>query len=316
MLHFFWWRFISLLFSLAFASIVIFFILDTLPGDPAAFMLGLNATEETIGALREKLHLDVSAVRRYFIWIGSLLTGDFGMSHTYQVPVWELIKERIFVSFPLAFYALLLSIFIGFPLGVLAAQCNQTFLGTVIIGTNQLGVSVPEFWFAILLVFIFSILLSWFPSGGFPGWSEGFLPVMKSLFLPAVALSFSRLSVLARVVRFSLQEAMSQDYFRTALAKGVPRSRAIWYHALRNAIIPLISILGLQFSSLLAGAIVIENVFFLPGLGRLVFQAVTQRDLIVVRGVVMLITFAVIVVTFLVELSCAALDPRLRKRIC
>ena len=182
------------------------------------------------------------------------------------------------------------------------------------MGATQLGIAVPNFWFAILMVIVFAINLGWFSAGGFPGWDAGILAVIKALTLPAVALALPQASILARVMRSSLLDTLSEDYIRSARAKGLSRRQVMWRHALRNAMIPVLTIIGLQFSFLLAGAIIIENVFFLPGLGRLVFQAITQRDLIVVESVVMLLVFAVVLVNFIVDLAYAWVDPRLRER--
>ncbi|MGI9388719.1 MAG: ABC transporter permease, partial [Boseongicola sp.] len=177
----------------------------------------------------------------------------------------------------------------------------------------QLGVAVPNFWFAMLMVLVFAINLRWFSAGGFPGWDEGLLPGLKALTLPAISLALPQASILARVMRSALLDTLSEDFMRTARAKGLTRSQALWRHALRNALIPVLTIIGLQFSFLLAGAIIIENVFFLPGLGRLIFQSISQRDLIVVESVVMLLVFAVIVINFAVDVAYAAVDPRLRR---
>ncbi|MDB5455288.1 MAG: ABC-type dipeptide/oligopeptide/nickel transport system, permease component, partial [Caulobacter sp.] len=179
---------------------------------------------------------------------------------------------------------------------------------------TQLGVALPNFWFAMLLVMAFSMTLRWFTAGGFPGWDAGLLPALKALTLPAVALALPQAAVLARVTRSALIDTLGEDYMRTARAKGLSRDQALWRHGLPNALIPILTILGLQFPFLLAGGVIIENVFFLPGLGRLVFQAITQRDLIVVQGVVMLLVLAVVATTFLVDIAYVLVDPRLRGR--
>ncbi|MGL4444616.1 MAG: ABC transporter permease, partial [Alsobacter sp.] len=178
---------------------------------------------------------------------------------------------------------------------------------------TQIGIAVPNFWFAMLLVLLFAITLRWLPSGGFPGWNAGVWPGLRALILPAVALALPQASILARVMRSSLLETLSDDYVRTARAKGLSQGQALRRHALRNALIPVLTIMGLQFSFLLAGTIIIENVFYLPGLGRLVFQAINQRDLMVVKSVVMLLVTSVIVVNFLVDIAYAIVDPRLRR---
>jgi peptide/nickel transport system permease protein len=307
-------RFGSLLATLIAASVVIFVVMEVLPGDPAAYMLGLNAAPDTVAALRHQLGLDEPVVQRYFTWVLGFFTGDFGLSYTYRVPVRELIVDRLWVSVPLALMALALSIAIAFPVGMVAAAKRNSATDVAIMGATQLGIAVPNFWFAMLLVLVFSITLRWFSAGGFPGWDAGLLSGLKSLTLPAVALALPQASILARVMRSSLLDTLHEDFMRTARAKGLTAGQAIRHHAVRNALIPVMTIIGLQFSFLLAGAIIIENVFFLPGLGRLIFQAIAQRDLIVVKSVVLLLVAAVVVVTFAVDLAYAAIDPRLRRR--
>lgn len=307
-------RLLSLVLSLAVASLVIFAVVEVIPGDPAAFMLGLNAAPEAVAALRDELGLNGSLYERYITWIGGMLRGDFGTSFTYRVPVAELVAARLWVSLPLTLYALILSTAIAIPVGMIAAARRGRPADLTVMGTTQLGIAVPNFWFAMILVLIFAIQLRWFSAGGFPGWDEGFWVSIKALTLPAIALALPQASILARVMRSSVLETLNQDYMRTARAKGLSERQAVTRHALRNAMIPVMTIIGLQFSFLLAGAIIIENVFFLPGLGRLIFQGITQRDLIVVESVVMLLVFSVILVTFLVDIAYAIIDPRLRTR--
>ena len=306
-------RALSLTISLIVASVVIFAVIEVIPGDPAAFMLGLNATEDAIANLREELGLGGSRPERYFAWVTGMLGGDFGVSYTYRVPVAELIADRIWVSVPLAIFALILSTLIAVPVGMIAAANRGRAGDFSIMGITQLGIAVPNFWFAMLLVLLFAVTLQWFSAGGFPGWDHPGA-AMKALLLPAIALALPQASILARVMRSALIDTLDQDYIRTARAKGLSQGQAIRRHALKNALIPVLTIIGLQFSFLLAGAIIIENVFFLPGLGRLIFQGITQRDLIVVESVTMLLVFAVIVVTFLVDITYAVVDPRLRRR--
>jgi peptide/nickel transport system permease protein len=307
-------RALSLALSLAVASVAIFGTIQGVPGDPAAFMLGLNAAPDTVAALRAELGLEGGLVERYLAWIGGMLRGDLGISYTYRVPVAELVADRLAVSLPLAALALALSTAIALPVGMIAAARRGGPVDWGIIGATQLGIAVPNFWFAMLLVVLFAITWPLFSAGGFPGWEAGLGAGLKALTLPAIALALPQAAILARVMRSALIETLHQDYIRTARAKGLSEGRAIRRHAFRNALIPVLTILGLQFSFLLAGAIIIENVFFLPGLGRLIFQGITQRDLIVVQSVTMLLVFAVILVTFLVDLAYAAVDPRLRRR--
>jgi peptide/nickel transport system permease protein len=307
-------RLISLLVSLAVASLVIFTVIEVAPGDPASFMLGINAQEDTLAALRAELGLDQSKVQRYPSWVGGMLQGDFGTSYQYRTAVAQMISDRLWVSLPLALYALALSTAIAFPAGIYAAARRGKPGDIGVMGATQIGVAIPNFWFAMMLVLVFAINLRWFSAGGFAGWDKGAFAAMKSLTLPAIALALPQAAILARVMRSALLDVMGEDFMRTARAKGLTRGQALRRHGLRNAMIPVLTILGLQFSFLLAGGIIIEQVFYLPGLGRLIFQSISARDLIVVESVTMLLVFAVIVVNFAVDLAYAAVDPRLRAR--
>ncbi len=302
----------SLLATLVVASLIVFIVIEVVPGDPASFMLGLNAQPDTIAALRAELGLDVSKVQRYLSWVFGMVQGDFGQSYTYRTPVADMVGDRLWISLPLALYALALSTLIAFPAGIWAASRRGRFADSAVMGFTQLGIAVPNFWFALILVLVFAVNLGWFSAGGFVSWDAGFFASMKSLTLPAVALALPQAAILTRVMRSSLLDVMGEDYMRTARAKGLSERQALLRHALRNALIPVLTIIGLQFSFLIAGAIIIENVFFLPGLGRLIFQSIAQRDLIVVESVIMLLVFAVVIVTFLVDIAYAWVDPRLR----
>ncbi|WP_195822158.1 ABC transporter permease [Roseobacter sp. MH60115] len=307
-------RLLSLCISLAVASLIIFTVIEVAPGDPASFMLGINAQPETLAALRAELGLDVPKVQRYFNWVLGMLTGDFGTSYTYRTPVTEMVADRIAVSIPLALYALILSIFIAFPAGIFAASRRGHAGDLSVMGATQLGVALPNFWFAMMLVLVFAIKLRWFPAGGFAGWDKGLFTGLISLTLPAIALALPQAAILTRVMRSALLDVLGEDYMRTARAKGLTARQTLWRHGLRNAMIPVLTIIGLQFSFLFAGTIIIEQVFYLPGLGRLIFQSISARDLIVVESVVMLVVFGVILINFLVDLAYAAVDPRLRSR--
>ncbi|MEC8272543.1 MAG: ABC transporter permease [SAR324 cluster bacterium] len=305
-------RLTALMVTLLVASLLIFLLLEILPGDPAAVILGVGAQEDTLRALRAELGLDLPAPVRYLNWLGEVLQGNLGRSYTYDTPVQELLLNRVELSLPLALLAILLSTGIAIPLGVFAASRHRKVADTGIMGFAQLGVAVPNFWFAILLILLFSVKLGWFSAGGFAGWDAGWFPAFKSLVLPAVALALPQAAILARVTRSSVLETVQEDYIRTARAKGLSRSQALWRHAVRNALIPVVTILGLQLSFLLAGTIIIENVFYLPGVGRLLFQAIAQRDLMVVKNLVLVLAATVVLINFLVDLLYAVLDPRLR----
>ena len=304
-------RFLSLTLSLAVASVVIFLLVEMVPGDPATFMLGTGAQPDTLAALRAQLGLDQPLPIRYAHWLGAVLTGDLGTSFAYKTPVAGMIMDRMQVALPLALMALILSVLIAFPVGLFAASRRGSAQDTAVMGLTQVGIALPNFWFAMLLVLLFAVRLRWLPAGGFAGWDHP-LQALRSLLLPAIALALPQAAILARVLRSTLIETLDQDYIRTARAKGLTRAQTLRRHALRNALIPVLTILGMQFSFLMAGAIIIENVFYLPGLGRLIFQAITQRDLIVVQSAVLVMVAAVIAVTFLVDMAYAAVDPRLR----
>ncbi|MBV2185144.1 MAG: ABC transporter permease [Rhizobium sp.] len=302
----------SLVLTLAAVSVLIFIVMDVLPGDPAAIMLGTSASPDTLAALRRELGLDQPLVVRYVLWLGGLATGDLGNSYTYGVPVAGLIAERLAVTLPLALMAILISMLIAIPLGVASAAARNSSFDYLAGVLSQMFIAVPGFWVALILILAFSISLGWMPAGGFPGWDAGFLTGLKALLLPAVALALPQAGVLTRVTRSSVLEVLHEDYVRTARAKGLPRRVALWRHAVPNALVPVITILGLQFTFLIAGAILIENVFNLPGLGRLAYQALTQRDIIVMQDVVLFFAGLVIVMNFLVDMAYLVLDPRLR----
>jgi peptide/nickel transport system permease protein len=307
-------RFAGVLVTVLAATLVVFVVLEVLPGDPARVMLGVEAQPESVKALRAELGLDRPAAARYLAWIGGFARGDLGLSYTYRVPVAELVSERLAVTLPLALISTCLSGLLALGLGVYAAAHRDRPGDVGVMAVTQLGIAVPNFWFAILLILFFAIYLGWLPSGGFPGWSAGLGPAVKSLVLPALSLAVVQAAVLARITRSAVLEILGEDFVRTARAKGNSRRRTLWRHVLRNALIPVVTVMGLQFSSLLAGTIIIENVFYLPGLGRLVFQAITQHDLIVIKDIVVLLAVLVIAINFAVDLLYLAIDPRLRSR--
>ena len=304
-------RFLLLLATLLAATVVVFFVVQVVPGDPVRYMMGMQADPTAVLVMRRELGLDAPAWQRYVRWIADLVHADFGASYTYRVPVRALIAERLQVSVPLALYALVISTAIALPLGLITAARRGHATDAVLSGITQVGLAIPNFWLGLLLVLLFSITLHWTSAGGFPGWDAGFWPGIKALTLPAIALAMPQAAILARVLRGALIGALHEDYIRTARAKGAGEWQVLWHHAFPNALLPVLTILGMQFSFLLAGGVIIENVFFLPGLGRLVFQAIVQRDLIVVQSVVVVLVFAVVSVTFLVELAYTAVNPQL-----
>ncbi|MDQ6921291.1 MAG: ABC transporter permease [Candidatus Dormibacteraeota bacterium] len=301
-----------LLLSLWAASLLVFAVVNVLPGDPAAVVLGTNATPESLQLLRQQMGLDRPGWERYLAWVWGIFHGDFGISLLSRSPVGPDILDKLAVSAPLAGLSMVIALALGLPLGVLAGVRHRRLSGSLISALSLGGIAIPGFWFGLLLVTLFAIRLRLLPAGGFVPWSEDPLAALRSLLLPALALGVVQAAVLTRYVRSAVIEVQREDFIRTARAKGLTRGQALRRHGLRNAAIPVVTILGIQLTSLLVGAIVIENVFVLPGLGRLLLQSVGNRDLVLVQDLVVLLTGVVLVVNFLVDLSYRLIDPRIR----
>ena len=301
--------------TLAVASAVVFGVLELLPGNAAEVMLGTGATPESVAALERELGLDRPALARYAAWVGGWLRGESATSLAYGVPVAELVAERLRVTLPLALLAMALTVVAGLALGVYAAARHRRAGDVGVMVLAQAGLALPNFWLGILLVLLFAVQLQWVSAGGFPGWRAdeggGIGAALAALALPALALAAVQAAVLARVTRGAVLEVLHEDFVRTARAKGLSRRAVLLRHVLRNAMVPVVTLMGLQMANLLAGTIVVENVFVLPGLGRLLFQALANRDLVVVRDVVLLLAAAVVAINFVVDLLYAAIDPRL-----
>jgi len=302
----------TLLILLFLVSIAVFSVLFVLPGDPAQIILGINATPETLANLRAELGLDESFFTQYSDWIGNIITGRGNRSINYDMPVSELILSSLAVTGPLALLAMVFAVVLSIPLGIYAARHQNRPGDLTVMFFTQLGLATPEFWLGILLILLLSVQWGLFSAGGFPGWAADFWGSLKALLLPAFALGVIRASILARITRSSMLEVLREDYIRTARAKGLKETTVIYVHALKNAMIPVLTILGLQLGQLLAGAIIIENVYSLPGMGKLVFHAIGQRDLPVVRDIVLVMAAAVVVVNFVVDLCYAGIDPRIQ----
>ena len=305
-------RFLTFLATLVGASVVIFTVLEVLPGNAAQMLMGPDAAPEAVAALTTQLGLDQPALTRYGHWVSGMLQGDLGNSYTYSTPVLELVLERLALTVPLALLAMLITTVIALLAGLYAASHHNKAGDVGVMSLAQIGIAIPNFWFAILLILVFSVQLQWFSAGGFDGWGEGVFAGLKSLLLPALSLAVVQAAILARITRSAVLEVMREDFVRTARAKGVTQRAVLWTHVLRNALIPVITVMGMQFSELLAGTIVVENVFYLPGLGRLIFQAISNRDLIVVRNCVMLLAAMVVIVNFVVDVLYAVIDPRIK----
>ncbi|CAN5426583.1 ABC transporter permease [soil metagenome] len=304
-------RFLTLVATLVGASLIIFIVLDALPGSAANVLTGADASPEAVRAMTVKLGLDQSLTHRYLTWISGLAVGDLGNSYSYGTSVADLISERLALTVPLALMAMLITVVLALAAGMYTAA-NHNRLGDVgVMALTQFGIAIPNFWFAILLIILFSVKLQWLSAGGFAGWDDLFAGI-RSLLLPAISLAVVQAAILSRVIRSAVLEVMREDFVRTARAKGLTRREVLWKHVLRNAMIPVMTVMGLQFSNLLAGTIVIENVFYLPGLGRLIFQSISNRDLIVVQNCVLFLAGMVVVVNFVVDVLYAVIDPRIK----
>ena len=299
--------------TLLVVSVVVFAVMNVLPGDPALTILGLDATDDALAALREQLGLNQPLLVRYFSWIWNALQGDFGISHSFRVPVSELVVERLPMTVSLAVAGMIFTLVIALTLGIGAAARHRKVGDWGVMFISQIGIAVPAFWLSMLLVLLFAVKLRWLPPGGFPGWSDP-VAALRSLVLPTIALGVVQSAVLARVTRSSALEVMRQDFVRTARASGLSRRRVLWRHVLPNALVPIVTIVGMQFAALVTGTIVIENVFYLPGLGRLIFQSISNRDLPTVQALVMLFAAIVVTANFVVDLLYVVIDPRLKAR--
>jgi peptide/nickel transport system permease protein len=297
--------------TLAAASLVVFLILAVLPGKPAQVILGTQATPDSVKQLTKQLGLDEPLSLQYLHWIGNLVAGDFGKSYISQLPIGHQLAQALGVTAPLVGFGLVVGLLIAVPAGVAGALLHRRAWGALITLTSQVGIAVPNFIAGIVLVLVFSVKLGWLPASGFTTWSEDPWLAFKSLLLPGVALGAVEGAVISRYVRSAVLDVLRSDYLRTARAKGLKRAQALVRHGFRNASIPVLTVVGLEIPSLVIGAVVVESVFTLPGVGTLLLQAVANRDLIVVQDVVMLIAIVVLVVNFLVDVSYRLIDPRI-----
>ena len=302
----------ALLATLLFVSLLVFAVVRVLPGDPAVIIMGTEGSAEAAARIRVALGLDRPLAVQYLDWIGRALVGDLGRSIQYDVPVAALIASRLSVTLPLTLMAAGFMVAAAVPLGVYAATRQRRWGDYLTMTLSQLGVAVPGFWAGLLLVLLFSVKLGWFKSGGFDGWAQGVGPALKSLLLPAVALGLFQFAVLARTTRSAVLEVLREEYVKTARAKGVAERVVLFRHALRNAMIPIVTVAGIQLGQLMAGSIILESVFYLPGLGRLALGAISARDLPVVQGVVLFVASGIVAINVAVDILYGFLDPRIR----
>ena len=312
MLHFLIRRMGTLLITVLLASLVVFLVIRLLPGDPAQVILGLNADKEKLRDLREEMGLNKHIALQYLDWIKGLIHGDLGKSIYYGKSISSLIGSRLLVSIPLALLSMVFAILIAVPIGLYVAQRPGTLVDYFITFFAQIGISVPAFWVGILLLMFFSVRWQLFPAGGFTNWSSSFTAALKSLLLPAFSLGLIRMSALVKMTRSAALDVFNEEYVLVARAKGLLEKVVVYKHVLKNASISILTLIGLQIGQLLAGAIVIENVFHLPGLGAFLLGSVESRDLPAVQGVVVFLVAAIIIINFLIDLTYSYLDPRIR----
>lgn len=304
-----------LLVSALIGSILVFLLMAVLPGDPAVVALGVNATPEAVAQLRQEYGIDRPLVVQYLDWIGGVLVGDFGTSYITGANITEQITNRFPITFWLIFLGMIIAVVIAIPLGVLSALRQRHRSGTVLAAVSQIGVAVPSFIAAILLINIFAVNLGWLPSGGWTMPEVNFGMFLAQVTLPVIAIGLVQGAMLSRYVRSASLEVMREDYIRTARAKGLGTVQAFFRHGARNASVPVITVLGLQVAALLIDTIVIERVFVIPGMGGLLFDAVANRDLLVVQGVVLVLVIVILIMNYLIDLIYVLVDPRLRRAV-
>jgi peptide/nickel transport system permease protein len=293
-------------------SVLVFVVIRVLPGDPALLIMGTGASPEAAAALRRAMGLDRPLAVQYAEWLGGAVRGDLGRSIQYDVPVGGLILSRLRVTLPLTVLAAGFMTAAALPLGMYAATHHRRLGDYLAMVLSQLGIAIPSFWAGLLLILLFAVRLGWVQAGGFEGWEAGVGPAVRSLLLPALALGLIQAAILTRTTRSAVLEVAHADFVRTARAKGLGERVVTWKHVFRNALITIVTIVGLQLGQLLAGSIVLENVFYLPGLGRLALSAISARDLPVIQGVVLFVAATIVTVNFVVDLLYGWLDPRIR----
>lgn len=306
------WRLFSVIPVLVVVAVVIFLLVRLAPGDPAAIIAGDNATDEHIRQVREALGFDRPIWEQFVVWVGGLLSGDLGTSIFTREPVAELILQRAEPTISVALSTLVIAVLIAVLLGVLAAATAGTWLDRVVMAFAALSFSVPAFVVGYLLIFVFAMQLRWLPVQGYTPIAEGVVPWIRNLVLPSITLSLAYIALISRITRATMLEVLAEDYIRTADAKGVGPRRRLLRHALKNAAVPIVTIVGIGFALLIGGVVITETVFNIPGVGRLVVDAIGRRDYPIIQGTVLVFAGIYVLVNLLVDLSYGLFDPRIR----
>ncbi len=302
----------GMLVVLALVVTVVFVIVRVTPGDPAAVMLGSDATPEDVAALRARLGLDAPILQQYGHFVLDVVRGDLGQSIFLGQPVTTALASRAEPTFFLTLFSILIAVSIALPVGILSAVRRGTLFDQIVVGLTMVAASVPSFWLGLILIQSFAVGLGWFPASGYGGPDTPFLDRLWHLVLPALALGIVNSALITRFTRAAMLDVLGEDYVRTARAKGASAGRVILKHALKNALIPIITVIGLSIALLVAGAVVTETVFGLPGIGNLVVQAVLRRDYPVIQGALLVIAAIYVLINFVVDMLYLAVDPRVR----
>jgi peptide/nickel transport system permease protein len=305
-------RVTTALITLVLASIMVFVAMLFVPGDPVQLILGLNYDPAQYAVLQKQMGLDKPPLERFIIWLSGIPSGNLGRSISLSADVGKLIWDRLPITLPLVGLSSLLALLIALPAGVYAARHRGSLADVLVVTLTQAGLAIPSFWLGIMLVLLFAVGLGWLPANGWTNWSDDPLKAARSLVMPVVTLALGQAAGLVRMVRSSVLDAQNQDYVRTARSKGLLEGVVVRKHILRNAAINIITLVGIQFGQLLAGGIVVESVFNIPGLGLLGLGAVRSSDYPLVQGVVLVIAFMIVLINLIVDLLYGALDPRIR----
>lgn len=305
-------RLLSLVPVLLVVAVVVFMLLRWVPGDPAAVIAGESATAEQVIALRQRMGLDQPVTHQFALWLGQVLRGDFGESYFFRKPVLELIVQRMEPTLALGAFALLLAVVVAVPMGVVAAFSQGSWVDRGVMAASVLGFSTPVFVVGYALMYLFAVELEWLPVQGYARLSEGLGPFLERLVLPGVTLALVYVALVARITRTSVLEVLGEDHVRTARAKGLTEREVLVHHALRNAAVPVLTVIGIGLAVLIGGAVVTESVFAIPGLGRLTVEAVLSRDFPVIQALILLFSVGYVLVNLLIDIGYAFLDPRIR----
>lgn len=305
-------KLISLFLTLFFVSLIIFFVFQVLPGNPAEIILGTEADEAQVLALERELGLDKPILVRYANWIKDILKLNMGTSLKYQVPVKDLFFKKLPVTLYLTFFSLFLSLIIAIPLSIQITAKSDKWYASIITAITQLGISIPSFWLAFLLIYLFAVKLGWFKTLSYNAMSGNFFQKLYNFFLPSLAIAIPNIATIIRYMQSAILDEINKDYVRTARMKGLLSKDILYKHVLRNALVPVITIIGISITSSIGGSLVVENVFSLPGIGSLIVQSISSRDFPLIQSVVFAVAFMVIIINLIVDILYRIVDPRIR----